>query len=99
MKKLLLISALLMQPLAQALTADEMLYCESLSNFGVQMMDLRQNGADKDELLSKETGKLWNILVNSAFEEPVSGSEIGKEIAIMKFKRTVYTSCLLTRGE
>lgn len=71
--------------------------CAVIGGYAEMIMRERQNGGDMATTMQRATNPASQIIVESAYAEPLYSTEAAQTRAVQEFKNRMYASCL--RGE
>ncbi|TFL16875.1 hypothetical protein [Jannaschia formosa] len=96
-----LLSATLLAPAAQAQVASPQVLCGSMGELAVAVMQNRQYGVPREDMLAlaPEDGRevrVFRALIAEAYALPVQETRTGREDAIQGFRAAIEASCIQT---
>ncbi|MDB2407890.1 hypothetical protein N9W17_05130 [Jannaschia sp.] len=96
-----LVCATLLAPAAQAQVASPQNLCGTMGELAVSVMQNRQYGISRDEMLALapdegQEVRVFRALIEEAYALPVQGTRAGREHAIDGFRQAIEQSCIQT---
>src|SRR6056297_2009310 len=96
-----LLATTLLAPAAQAQVASPQVLCGSMGELAVSVMQNRQYGVSRDDMLalapeeSREV-RVFRALIAEAYSVPVQTTRVDRESAIDGFREAIEASCIQT---
>ncbi|WP_146204813.1 hypothetical protein [Jannaschia seohaensis] len=93
--------ALLLAPAAQAQVASPQVLCGSMGALAVSVMQNRQYGVSRADMLALapeegEEVQVFRALISEAYSVPIQETRLGRESVIDGFRKAIEASCIQT---